>query len=170
LLCTLLASLSDDQRMSAHIGDTLPVTVMTRNAAQAKPIEPPGLSFMQLTSDQGELLQRLIATFTNRLAPKAAEAALARIKSSGMDKVSLAFIGGAAADSLTYWRVQSADFIIEFLHSLTETTHVHTVWRDFTQDFGDHVIASANQTAAAPARAAPPSRRPSPRSMRTRTA
>jgi len=150
----LLDSLTDDQRKSAHIGDTLPMTVMTSNAAQAKPLEPAGLSFTQLTSDQGELLQRLIATFTNRLAPKAAESALARIKSGGMDKVSLAFIGDAAKDKPTYWRVQGADFIIEFLHSLKDTTHVHTVWRDFTQDFGAHVIAPANQ-AAAPARTVP---------------
>ncbi len=68
--------------------------------------------------------------------------------------MSLAFIGGAAKDTATYWRVQGADFIVEFLHSLTDTTHIHTVWRDFTQDFGAHVIVSANQ-AAAPARTVP---------------
>jgi len=151
----LLDSLTDDQRKAAQIGEALPMTVMTRNAAQAKPLEPTGLSFTQLTSDQGELLQRLIATFTSRLSPQAAESALARIKSGGMDKVSLAFIGGAAENSLTYWRVQGADFIIEFLHSLKDTTHVHTVWRDFTQAFGAHVIVSANQTPAAPARTVP---------------
>ena len=146
----LLDTLSDEQRKSAHIGDTLPMTVMTSNAAQARPLEPAGLPFTQLTSDQGELLQRLIATFTSRLGPKAAESALARIKTGGMDKVSLAFIGGAAKDAPTYWRVQGADFIVEFLHSLKDTTHVHTVWRDFTQDFGAHVIASATPAAASP--------------------
>ncbi len=52
--------------------------------------------------------------------------------------------------------MQGQDFVIEFLHSLNDTTHVHTVWRDFTQDFGAH-IGDAGQptTAAAPDRTVP---------------
>ena len=46
--------------------------------------------------------------------------------------------------------MQGAEFVIEFLHSLKDTTHVHTVWRDFTQDFGAHAIASATPAAASP--------------------
>ncbi len=154
----LLDSLTDDQRTAAHIGEQLPMTVMTSNTSQAKPFAPAGLPFTQLTSDQGELLQRLIATFTNRLAPTAAESALARIKAGGMEKLSLATIGGETKDAPAYWRVQGPDFVIEFLHSLKDTTHVHTVWRDFAQDFGAHMINVAAQpatAAAAPARTGP---------------
>ena len=63
------------------------------------------------------LIWLLRIAFTNRLAPKAAEVALARIKTGGMGKVSLSFIGSGAKDSPTYWRVQGA----EFIHSLKDT-------------------------------------------------
>jgi hypothetical protein len=154
----LLDSLTDEQRTAAHIGEQLPMTVMTSNSSQAKPLTPAGLSFTQITSDQGELLQRLIATFTNRLTPSAAESALSRIKAGGMEKVSLATIGGETKDAPAYWRVQGPTFVIEFLHSLKDTTHVHTVWRDFAQDFGAHMIndtAQPSTAAAAPARTVP---------------
>lgn len=71
--------------------------------------------------------ERLIATFTHRLAPTAAESALARIKAGGMEKVSPATIGGETNDAPTYCRVQGPTFVIEFLHCLKDTTHVYTV-------------------------------------------
>lgn len=102
--------------------------------------------------------ERLIATFTHRLAPTAAESALARIKAGGMEKFSPATIGGETNDAPTYWRVQGPTFVIEFLHRLKDTTHVHTVWRDFAQDFGVHILndaATPATAAAAPARPVP---------------
>jgi hypothetical protein len=154
----LLESLTDDQRTTARVGAQLPISVMTGNTVQATPLTPAGLSLPQLTSEQGELVQRLIATFINRLKPTAAESALARIKAGSMEKVSLATIGGGSQDAPTYWRVQGPTFVIEFLHSLKDTTHVHTVWRDFEQDFGSHITGAAPKPATAttaPARTLP---------------
>lgn len=150
----LLVSLDEDQRRDAIVGDRLPLTVMTRDVARAEPLRPGGLPFNRLDADQAEMLQRLIATFTNRLQPTAAAVALRRITTAGLDRVSLALIGGQTADAPVYWRIQGPTFVIEFLNSLEDTTHIHTVWRDFERDFAAHAVATKS-VAAVPSRPVP---------------
>ena len=42
-----------------------------------------------------------------------------------------------------YYRIQGAQFLIEFDASQDGGNHSHTVWRDFSQDFGAGIGASS---------------------------
>ncbi|NBV44471.1 MAG: DUF3500 domain-containing protein [Planctomycetia bacterium] len=142
---TLVRSLTADQKAMAILGDELPMTVMTRNEPMARPLAPAGLPLSRLEAAQAEVVQRLLAIFTRRLVPAAAEAALERIRGASLDGMSLAVVA-PAPEGPVYLRLQGATTVFEFLNSLGDTTHVHTVWRDFEHDYG----AQATPLAAAP--------------------
>jgi hypothetical protein len=142
---TLVLSLTADQKAMAMLGDELPMTVMTRNEPMARPLAPAGLPLSRLDAAQAEAVQRLLAIFTRRLVPAAAEAALERIRGASLDGMSLAVVAPAPGGPV-YLRLQGPTTAFEFLNSLGDTTHVHTVWRDFEHDYG----AQATSVAAAP--------------------
>lgn len=143
----LIGSLTEEQRRAAAVADALPMTVMTRNLPRAQPLRPAGIPLRELDAEQAEAVQRLIATFTSRLQPAAATAALDRIRRAGLENVSLGIVVGDDVDDPLYWRLEGPTFIIEFLNSLRDTTHVHTVWRDFERDYGAHAVAAAGPAA-----------------------
>ena len=45
-----------------------------------------------------------------------------------------------------YYRVQTADFLIEFDDTQDNANHIHSVWRDFNGDFGEDLLKYHYQT------------------------
>jgi hypothetical protein len=48
-----------------------------------------------------------------------------------------------------YYRVQGPSFLIEYDNTQNDANHAHTVWRDFTGDFGDDLLREHYRTDAA---------------------
>jgi hypothetical protein len=65
-----------------------------------------------------------------------AAARLQRIEDhGGWDKVSFVWSGALEAHQRHFYRVQGESFMIEYRND--DGNHIHTVWRDFSGDFGD---------------------------------
>ena len=147
-----LASLSEAQRQQAII-DTRPYgDIVSRNAPRARPLDAAGLAFEQMQASQQALLLKLIAVFADHLQPDLAQARLARVQEAPVAAIRFAWAGSTVAGEPHYFRIQGANFLIEFDNS--GGNHIHTVWRDFEGDFGRDVLREHYERAsrARPAR------------------
>jgi hypothetical protein len=45
-----------------------------------------------------------------------------------------------------YYRVQGPQFLIEYDNTQNDANHIHSVWRDFTNDFGRDLLAEHYRT------------------------
>ena len=68
------------------------------------------------------------------------QARLARAKQGGSDALRFAWAGATERGKPHYYRVQGPLFLIEYDDSQNDGTHIHTVWRDFTGDFGRDLL------------------------------
>ncbi|MBM3871811.1 MAG: DUF3500 domain-containing protein, partial [Verrucomicrobia bacterium] len=56
------------------------------------------------------------------------------------NKVAFAWAGGLNRGDGHYYRVQGPTFLLEYDNTQNNANHVHAVWRDFTNDFGEDLL------------------------------
>jgi hypothetical protein len=113
---------------------------VTQNAARVTPLEPVGVVVGNLTAGQRRLVRELVATYAAVLPGDTGTQSLARIDRAGFDRLRFGWAGSLQPRQPQYWRLQGPTFVLEFDNSRNEGTHIHSVWRDFQQDFGRHVV------------------------------
>jgi hypothetical protein len=105
--------------------------------------EARGLPAAAMTSDQQRLFESVIAGYVERLPEDVATKHLARLSASGLDAFTFAWAGQPTRGKPHYFRVQGPRFLVEFENAQVggglpgEGNHIHTVWRDPDNDFGD---------------------------------
>jgi hypothetical protein len=70
----------------------------------------------------------------------AAQRSLDRIERAGIDRLRFGWAGSLSPNEPHYYRLQGPTFLLEFDNSRNSGTHIHSVWRDFREDFGRHVV------------------------------
>ncbi len=136
----LLNSLTEPQRQTAIIANQAPSDIITGNSRRAKALEPVGLTAAQMTREQTILLEQLVSEYVGRYRKELASSDLAKIKQAGWDKVQFAWAGGAERGKGHYYRVQGPTFLLEYDNTQNDANHIHSVWRDFENDFGDDLL------------------------------
>jgi hypothetical protein len=112
---------------------------VTQNAARVTPLEPVGVVVGNLTAGQRRLVRELVATYAAVLPGDTGTRSLARIDRAGFDRLRFGWAGSLQRGRPQYWRLQGPTFVLEFDNSRNEGTHIHSVWRDFHQDFGRNI-------------------------------
>ena len=69
-----------------------------------------------------------------------AELQLARLEDAGTDGLHFAWAGSAAAGEGHYYRIHGPTLLIEYDNTQNDANHVHSVWRDLTDDFGEDLL------------------------------
>jgi hypothetical protein len=64
-----------------------------------------------------------------------------------MDSIRFGWAGASQPGQPHYYRVQGKTFLIEFDNTQSNANHIHTVWRDFDDDFGRDLLREHYQTA-----------------------
>lgn len=136
----LALSLNDDQKKTGILPGDAPGDIITGNSRKAKVLTPEGIGADQLTAPQKHMLLGLISAYANRLRGEVAEGDLQKIQSAGFEKVHFAWAGGTEKGQKHYYRVQGPSFLIEYDNTQGNGNHIHSVWRDMTNDFGDDLL------------------------------
>jgi hypothetical protein len=133
-----LASLTAPQRSRATF-DTRPFgDIVSGNAPRARPLDAVGLPFAEMDVAQQAQVLKLIGAFADHLQPELTEARLARVRAASLDSIRVGWAGSDQPRQPHYFRIQGANFLIEFDNS--GGNHIHSVWRDFEGDFGRDVL------------------------------
>jgi hypothetical protein len=136
----LAKSLTAEQRTTGVFSDKAPPDIITGAKVKAERLSPEGITYAKLNGAQQELLKRVVAEYANRVRPDVAKGDLDKIAKAGWDKVAFAWAGGLNKGDGHYYRVQGPTFLLEYDNTQNNANHVHAVWRDFTNDFGEDLL------------------------------
>jgi hypothetical protein len=152
---TLLQSLDDAQRKTAIVNAEAPRDIATMNQKKPERLPDVGIAYSALTKGQQQALWKLIEEYAFAQTAALGQARIAAIKKDGVDSIRFAWMGTGDKGGPHYYRVQGADFAIEYDNTQNNNNHIHAVWRDYSGDFGRDILAEhykADHGSAAPAR------------------
>jgi len=136
----LVTSLSDAQKKTAIYTNKAPADIITAADRRARVLEPHGVALKDLNDDQQDLLWAVIREYVGRAQPEIAEERMEELKKAGGGKIHFAWAGSIEPRQGHYYRVQGPDFLLEYDNTQNNANHVHAVWRELKNDFGEDVL------------------------------
>ena len=117
-----------------------PKEVITGNSRKVKALEVAGLPQTKMTKGQTATLMKLINEYLTRYRSEIASEDLAKIEKAGVNKIYFAWAGGEKKGDPHYYRIQGPTFLMEYDNTQNDANHIHAVWRDFENDFGEDIL------------------------------
>lgn len=114
--------------------------LLTGNTRKLEPGTPRGLPASKMTAPQKELLLSLVREYVDRHRPELAETEWAKIAAAGVDKIHYSWAGGLETGEPHHYMIQGPTFLVELENTQDNANHVHCIWRDFENDFGDDLL------------------------------
>jgi hypothetical protein len=136
----LLGLLNDPQKQKAILSSNAPGKIITGADRKADIGEPKGVAYAELDATQQAALRVLVKVYAYRLRDELAEQDLATIDAAGWDKVYFAWAGTSDSKGGHYYRIHGPTFLVEYDNTQNDANHVHTVWRDLKNDFGEDLL------------------------------
>lgn len=137
----LAKSLTAEQRAVVIFTNTAPADIFTAADRKARRLEPIGLVASKLTPAQQRLLWTVITEYVGRARPEVATVELAKMRAAGNSQIFFAWAGSTELGQGHYYRIQGTDWLLEYDNTQNNNNHVHAVWRDLKNDFGDDPLA-----------------------------
>ena len=143
----LVLDLEPHQRSVAIVDSVAPSDIISRNhRIVTSDIPPRGLTFAAMSGGQREQLVTLIRHYIGRSAPDLAGNEWAKIESAGLQLVTFAWAGSAEPRQGHYYAIAGPSFMIEYDNTQHGANHIHSVWRNFTGDYGVDLLAQHYRT------------------------
>lgn len=130
---SLLAKMQSD--LEATLG-----TTEAETARLAFSRTPKGVATADLRADQRDLLDTLLRSYVDRIDDRLADAEWSRVQSHA-DELHFLWAGSLEPGRPHYYRIQGGDLFVEYDNAQRGGNHVHTVWRDLSNDFGGDPLA-----------------------------
>ena len=138
----LLGSLSADQHRLAVVDPVAPHDIVSGNSRGADlRAVPVGIAGERLDQSQRDGLERLIRHYLGRSDPEIAQVEWARIEATGLAAISFAWAGSDQPGRGHYYAIRGPRLLIEYDNTQDGANHIHAVWRDPTNDWGEDLLA-----------------------------
>jgi hypothetical protein len=145
---TFLAGLTTDERRVAIVDDRAPADILTENAARADVRSVPvGIPYRDLAATPRADFDRLIRYYVDRVRPDVALAEWERIVTTGLDDIAFAWAGPEEPGQGHYYAIRGPRFLVEYDNTQNGANHIHAVWRDLDNDWGEDLLAGHYATA-----------------------
>ena len=139
----LLKCLAPERKQRALVSTTSPNDILTDAYRTANPAVPPrGLPFAAMSGEERQRLIALIRLYVGRATDEVAENEWRKIEAAGLDSITFAWLGSEELRQGHYYAIKGPTFLIEYDNTQDDATHIHSVWRDFTNDWGEDLLAS----------------------------
>ena len=132
----LVTSLDNNQRATVIFQQDTLGNHVTQNQAYVTPLQTVGIATPNLNANQQALLTEIIHKYLDTLPDMIAASHLDRLQAASFENIYFAWAGSLEAQRPHYYRLQSPTFLLEHDNSRNRGTHIHSVWRDFAEDFG----------------------------------
>lgn len=136
----LVKSLNEEQRKTAIYDAKAPADIITAADRKARVLEPKGIALGALDEKQKQTLLALIEEYVHRARPEVASKEMAEIKAANPSEIHFAWAGSIEPKEGHYYRVQGPGFLLEYDNTQNNANHVHAVWRDLKNDFGEDIL------------------------------
>lgn len=144
----LVATLSPAQRQVAIVDAVAPPDILSGSGRRAVIGDiPTGIVYGQLDPAQQAGLEGLIRHYLERSAPDVAAAEWDRIRAAALGSVTFAWAGPEEPGRGHYYAIRGPSLLIEYDNTQDGANHIHSVWRDPTNDWGEDLLAEHYRTA-----------------------
>jgi hypothetical protein len=133
----MVEALDSSQKQTAIVDPTALkdiITMASRKAALGG--VPNGLAASAMNADQFDKLLTIVDLYANNVAPQMAEQRMQLARKQPKDKTFFAWTGETQRGGAHYYRIQTPAFLIELDCTQDKANHIHSVWRDYENDFG----------------------------------
>ncbi len=89
-----------------------------------------------------EVLRALLDSYVDRLPDGLADLEREKFAGDRVADLSVLWAGGLETGEPHYYRIQGSDLLVEYDNTQRDVNHVHTVWRDLSNDFGGDALAA----------------------------
>jgi hypothetical protein len=138
----VLRSLDAPRKAVAIVDPVAPDDIITKNYRTADPSGPlSGLLYADMSDEQRQRLVTLVRHHVERAGDEVAGNEWARIEAAGLERVSFAWAGPEEPGQGHYYAVKGPSFLIEYDNTQNGANHIHSVWRDWTNDWGEDLLA-----------------------------
>jgi hypothetical protein len=146
----VLLALSPAQRRIAVVDPVAPPDILSGTGQRADCREvPTGIAGDELDRDGRDALERLIRHYLGRVAPAIAESAWDEVRSAGLESVTFAWAGPDEPGRGHYYAIHGPRLLIEYDNTQNGANHIHAVWRDATNDWGEDLLGAHYRSAHA---------------------
>jgi hypothetical protein len=136
----LIHALDEQQQKVAIVNSTAYEEILTAASRKAAlQGQPSGLTASKLNTTQFDTLMALMEEYARNVPDELAEGRIAQINKAARN-IYFAWSGGINHGNPHYYRVQTPYFLIELDDTQDSANHIHSVWRDFADDFGEDLL------------------------------
>ncbi len=130
----LVNALNDAQRKQAILGYRVADLVLGPGK-DGQRIQPEGIPASSLSAAQQTMMWELVKEWSGIMTDAFAEPRMAEIKSH-LGETFFAWSGPTTNGSAAYFRIQGPTLVIEYAPQRDSVDHIHTIYRDPTNDYG----------------------------------
>jgi hypothetical protein len=134
----LINALSPAQQKQAVLNYAVTDLVLGPGA-DGKVIQPEGIVASALDAGQQRLLLDVVHEWIGILNDEAAAAKMAEVKAN-LPRTYFAWSGTTKNGGLAYYRIQGPTLVIEYAPQQGDLDHIHTIYRDPTNDYGAKLV------------------------------
>ncbi len=134
----LINALDENQRKQAILNYQVRDLVLGPGN-DGKVIQPEGMLASSMNAKQQEMLLDIAHEWVGILNDEGAAAKMAEIKAN-LPNTYFAWSGATTNGALAYYRIQGPTVIIEYAPQQGDLDHIHTIYRDPTNDYGAKLV------------------------------
>jgi hypothetical protein len=148
---TLLSALTPAERAVAVVDEVAPADILTGIGRHADVRSVPvGVRHADLGAPRQAMLERLIRHYVDRARREVAEATWELIAGADLGDATFAWAGPQEPGRGHYYAIRGPRFVIEYDNTQNGANHIHSVWRDLDNDWGEDLLAAHLATAHTP--------------------
>ena len=134
----LINALDDNQKKQAILAYQVRDLVLGPGN-DGKVIQPEGMLASAMNANQQAMLLDIVHEWVGILNDEGAAAKMAEVKSN-LAKTYFAWSGSTTNGELAYYRIQGPTLVIEYAPQQGDLDHIHTIYRDPTNDYGARLV------------------------------
>jgi hypothetical protein len=139
----LLHALEPGQREIAIVSAEAPDDMLTRHDPVADPsLLHRGLPYGELNAEQRQVFSLLIGQYIGRAAGPIGLQTWQDITQQGIERLTFAWAGATEPGAGHYYSIAGPTFLAEYDNTQDDANHIHSVWRDFRNDWGTDLLAA----------------------------
>lgn len=137
--------LDESQRSKARVLDSVPEEIMSGVAREITKLPVEGLSYADMSMGQKQAFLDLLDVYLSNMVPSIAKQQIEQIQEAGFDNLHFVWAGGLEKGvdkgDAHYYRIHGPTVLVEYDNIQNDANHIHTIWRDLTNDFGEDLLA-----------------------------
>ena len=136
----LLISMKKEQRAKTMIASEAPGDIVTQATKRIQMDNPVGVAVLEMEAEQKKILLDLVTEYLYRMPEDVAYTRMNTIEKEGSSHIHFAWAGSEKHGSAHYYRIHGPSFLVEYDNTQNSSNHIHTVWRDPRNDWGEDLL------------------------------